>query len=92
MESKIKSMLVEASEDLEKAQEKMMRERETKLRENGFWLSILSNTYYLKNGNFSEFGGYEKLVKNLTIESTKKAFKKLFDFDNYISVALAPAE
>lgn len=79
-------------EDLEKAQEKMMRERETKLRENGFWLSILSNTYYLKNGNFSEFGGYEKLVKNLTIESTKKAFKKLFDFDNYISVALAPAE
>lgn len=79
-------------EELEKAKEKMMRERETQLRENGFWLSILSNTYYIKNGDFSEFGNYDKLVDNLTIESTKKAFKDYFDFKNYISVALAPAE
>jgi zinc protease len=78
------------AEELAKAQEKMLRERETALRENGFWMGILSNTYYLKNGDFSEFGNYEKLVKSLTLDSTKKAFNDLFDFKNYISVALAP--
>ncbi len=79
-------------EELSKAKEKMLRERETSLRENGFWMSILSNTYYLKKGDFSEFGTYENLVNNLTVKSTKKAFKEYFDFKNYISVALEPAE
>jgi zinc protease len=81
-----------SKEEVEKAQEKMLRERETQVRENGFWLSILTNTYYLKDGDFSEFGGYENLVKNLSVKSTQKAFKEYFDFENYISVALAPAE
>lgn len=78
------------AEEVAKAQEKMVREREVALRENGFWMGILSNTYYIKNGDFSEFGNYETLVKNLTVDSTKKAFIDLFDFENYISVALAP--
>ncbi|NOR75194.1 MAG: insulinase family protein [Draconibacterium sp.] len=81
-----------SKDELAKAQEKMLRERETQVRENRFWLSILTNTYYLKDGDFSEFGGYENLVKNLSVKSTKKAFKEYFDFENYISVALAPAE
>ena len=81
-----------SKEEVEKAQEKMLRERETQVRENGFWLSILTNTYYLKDGDFSEFGGYENLVKNLSAKSTQKAFNDYFDFENYISVALAPAE
>jgi zinc protease len=78
------------AEELAKAQEKMLRERETAMRENGFWMGILSNTYFLKNGDFSEFGNYETLVKNLTIKSTQKAFGDYFDFKNYVSVALAP--
>ena len=65
------------TEEVAKAQEKMLREREVALRENGFWMGILSNTYYIKNGDFSEFGGYENLVKNLTVDSTKKAFNDL---------------
>lgn len=77
-------------EELATAQEKMLRERETALRENGFWMGILSNIYYIKNGDFSEFGNYEMLVKNLSLDSTKKAFNDWFDFKNYISVALAP--
>jgi len=78
------------AEELAKAQEKMYRERETALRENGFWMGILSNTYFLKNGDFSEYGNYNELVKNLSTESTKKAFNDYFDFKNYVSVALAP--
>jgi len=81
-----------SKEELAKAQEKMLRDRENQVRENRFWLSILTNTYYLKDGDFSEFGGYNDLVKNLTVKSTKKSFKEYFDFENYISVALAPAE
>jgi zinc protease len=79
-----------SAEELAKAQEKMYREREVALRENGFWVSILSNTYFLKNGDFSEYGNYNELVKNLTIKSTQKAFGDYFDFKNYVSVALAP--
>jgi len=81
-----------SNEELEKAQEKMKREHETALRENGYWMGILSNTYYLKDGDFSEYGNFDKLVDNLTVNSTKKAFKKYFDFKNYISVALEPAD
>ncbi len=77
-----------SKEELAKAQKKMLRERETQVRENRFWLNVLSSTYYIKDGDFSEFGTYEKLVNNLTVKSTKKAFKKYFDFKNYISVAL----
>ncbi len=79
-----------SAEELAKAQEKMYREREVALRENGFWVSILSNTYFLKNGDFSEYGNYNELVKNLTTKSTQKAFGDYFDFKNYVSVALAP--
>jgi zinc protease len=78
------------AEEVAKAQEKMVREREVALRENGFWMGILSNTYYIKNGDFSEYGNHDTLVKNVTVDSTKKAFVDLFDFKNYISVALAP--
>jgi zinc protease len=79
-------------EDLAKAKEQMLRERETALRENGFWMSILSNTYYLKNGDFSKFGTYDQLVNGLTVKSLKKNFKEYFNFKDYISVALEPAE
>jgi zinc protease len=81
-----------SEEELAKAKEKMLREREIALRENRFWLDILSNTYYLKDGDFSEFGTYENIVNNLTVESVKNAFEKYFDFENVVSVALEPAE
>ena len=79
-------------EELNTAKEKMHRERELQVRENSFWLNILSNTYYIKDGDFSQFGNFDVLVDNLTLDSTKKAFHDYFHFDNYIGVALAPAK
>lgn len=79
-------------DELEKAKEKMLREREISLRENRFWLNILSNTYYLKQGDFSTFGNYNNLVNSLTVESLQKAFATYFDFENYVDVVLKPAE
>jgi zinc protease len=81
-----------SDEELSKAKEKMLRERELALRENRFWLNVLSNTYYLRDGDFSEFGRFNKLVTDLTKESVREAFKKYFDWQNYVSVALEPAE
>ncbi len=79
-----------SKEELSKAKEKMIRERETAMKENSYWLNLLSNTYYIKNGDFSEFGTYEANLNKINRKTVKKAFKKYFDFENYISVALMP--
>jgi len=79
-------------EEVEKAQKKMLRERELAERENNFWLNLLSNTYYLKDGDFSNFGSYDELVNHVDKESVKEAFATYFNFDNYVSVALVPEE
>ncbi len=80
-----------SEDELSKAKEKLLREREISLRENNFWMNILSNTYYLKDGDFSSFGTFSNIVENMTTGSVQKAFKKYFDFENYVSVALKPA-
>lgn len=79
-----------SADDLHKAQEKLHRERESNLRENGFWLGVLSNGYLYKNGDFSNFGQFDQLVNQLTIEKIRDAAKKYFDFKNYYSVTLKP--
>jgi len=80
-----------SEEELQKAKEKMLRQREVALRENSFWLSVLSNTYYLKDGDFSEFGTYNDLVNSINQSEVKDAFNSYFNFENYVSVALKPA-
>lgn len=80
-----------SEDELQKAKEKMLRQREVALRENSFWLSVLSNTYYLKDGDFSEFGTYNDLVNSIGQNEVKDAFNKYFDFEQYVSVALKPA-
>ena len=79
-----------STDDLQKAREKLLRERETNLRENKYWLNILSNTYYYNNADFSHFAEYKNMVNSITQEEIKKAFNKWFDFGNYYGVALKP--
>jgi zinc protease len=76
--------------DLQKAKEKLLRERETNLRENKYWLSILSNTWINSNGDFSGFNDYESIVNAFTTDDIKAAAAKWFDFKNYFGVALKP--
>lgn len=76
--------------DLQKAKEKLLRERETNVRENKYWLSILSNTWYYSNADFSGFNDYENIVNGLTTDDIKAAAAKWFDFKNYFGVALKP--
>ena len=76
--------------DLDKAKEKLLRERETNLRENRYWLSILSNTWFNSDADFSHFEDYESIVNSFTINDIKAAVNKWFDFKNYYGVALKP--
>jgi len=76
--------------DLQKAKEKLLRERETNLRENRYWLSVLSNTWLNSNADFSDFGDYESIVNSFTVGDIKAAANKWFDFKNYYGVALKP--
>ncbi len=78
------------ADDMQKAKEKLLRERETNLRENKYWLSILSNTYLNSNADFSQFNEYESVVNSFTANDFKAAFNKWFDFGNYYGVALKP--
>ena len=72
--------------------EKIKRERETNLRENNFWQATLKNYYLNLDGNFKTFGEFDGVVEGLTIESLKSAASQVFDFKNYISVALKPEQ
>ncbi len=81
-----------SAEDLQKAKEKLHRERETNLRENGFWIAVLSNGYLYKDGDFSNFGQFDTLVNQLSIDKIKAAAKKYFNFDSYYSVTLKPGK
>jgi zinc protease len=76
--------------DLQKAKEKLLRERETNLRENRYWLSVLSNTWFNSDADFSQFGDYENIVNSFTVDDIKAAANKWFDFKNYYGVALKP--
>ena len=77
-------------EDLQKAKEKLLREREINLRENKFWLNALSNGYLYKDGVFNDFNSYDDLVNQLSKEYITSVTKKYFDFNNYFEVSLKP--
>jgi len=81
-----------STDDLQKAKEKLIRERETNLRENKYWLNILSNTYLNSNADFSGFNEYESIVNSFGSDDIKSAFNQWFDFRNYYGVALKPEE
>ncbi len=77
-------------EEVDKAREKIKRERETNLRENSYWEATLKTYYLNKGGDFRTFGEFDGAVEGLTSKSLKSAAFKTFDFRNYISVALIP--
>ncbi len=79
-----------SEEEVGKAKEKLTREREVKLRENGFWMGSLKNGYLYNDGDFSEFGEFNKLVEGLTPETMKSVMNDLFNMENYFSVTLKP--
>jgi zinc protease len=78
-----------AAEDLNKVKETLIRERETKLKENNFWISYLQGLY-LNDDRLMTLDEYKTFVNSFTSKDIKKIADKYLDTENYVKVALTP--
>lgn len=75
--------------DLEKFKAESLRGFQVQLRENKFWLSVLSSK--LSNSeSLGDVDTYEKVVNGLTPDMLQNAAKKYLDTKNYIKFILYP--
>jgi zinc protease len=76
---------------LTKVKETQRRERETNLKRNGFWLSVLQ--FYYQHGIEPEsIWEFDERVEKLSTENIRAAAQKYFDMDNYVKVVLLPEQ
>jgi zinc protease len=78
-----------SGEYLEKVTENQRRERETNLRENGFWRSLLQ-AYDFHGDDLSLIMSYDNMVNSLTLEKLKDTADQLFNTENVVTVTLIP--
>lgn len=77
--------------DLNKVKETMIRERETQMKENNFWLSYLQN-HYLFNNKLLSFDEYKNLVNSIDNKDIQRVANKYLNTSSYVKVALTPKE
>ncbi len=78
-----------SEENLEKVKETLRRERETDLRDNGFWLSVIT-TYDRLGQDLADIAAYDPLVERLTAERIGDAAARYLRRDRYVQVSLLP--
>jgi zinc protease len=76
--------------DLNKVKETLIRERETRIKENNFWASYLQN-HYLQSDKLLTLDEYKNFVNSITAKDIKAVASKYLNFKNYVQVALTPA-
>ncbi|MFZ1729757.1 MAG: insulinase family protein [Bacteroidota bacterium] len=76
-------------ENLKKIQELQRRERETSLKENGFWLSRIQASL-TNNDPLNEWLDYDSKIDGLTLESLRASAQKYINLDNFVQVVLYP--
>ncbi len=74
---------------LTKVKETQRRERETSLKENRFWLSILE-TYDYHDEALLDILKYDELVDGLSLEAIQNAAQRYLSIANYVQVTLYP--
>ncbi|MBN1295004.1 MAG: insulinase family protein [Candidatus Latescibacteria bacterium] len=77
------------SDYLAKVKEMHKRQRETDLRENSFWLSVL-RFYYYHDENPTTLFEFDEKVENLSLDIIRETANKYFDMKNYVKVVLYP--
>ncbi|MGG7663063.1 M16 family metallopeptidase [Dyadobacter sp. BHUBP1] len=75
--------------DIEKFVAETQRKTETALKTNGFWLDYLDDNTFLGD-DLNEIFEQDRLLKSVTVASTKAAARKYFNDDNFIKVVLMP--
>ena len=78
-----------AEEDLNKIKETLIRERETDLKKNDWWVRKLENLYFYDEAKTSVKEFNDK-VKSVKVEELKAAAGKYFNMKNYVKVYLKP--
>jgi zinc protease len=76
--------------DLNKVKETLIRERETRLKENGFWLSSLQN-HFLLGDKILTLEEYKAFINSFTGADVKAVANKYLNTKSYVQVALTPA-
>jgi zinc protease len=76
--------------DLNKVKETLIRERESRMKENSYWLSALQNHYY-QGDNLLTMDGYKNFVNSITRKDIKVTANKYLNTKKYVEVALTPA-
>ncbi|MBK8884626.1 MAG: insulinase family protein [Bacteroidales bacterium] len=76
--------------DLNKVKETLIRERETKLKENGFWLSLLQN-HLITGDKLQTFDEYQNRINSYSLADIKSVANKYLNTQNYVQVSLSPA-
>ncbi|RMF62497.1 MAG: insulinase family protein, partial [Calditrichaeota bacterium] len=74
---------------LQKVKETQRRERETALKENGFWLRSLRSVYFHRADPMNILN-YDTLIDNLTLEDIQTAARRYLNTENYVRVVLYP--
>jgi zinc protease len=75
--------------DLKKAQEALIRKRETDIQKNDFWLNKIESIYY--NGdNPANVMNYKDRVNAITAADVKEVVSKYIKADHYVRVVLFP--
>ena len=75
--------------DLKKVIETMKRERETDVKENRYWLNVISQ--YSQNGEkWSDFNTYNKIIEGITADTIKKLANQYLGMENYARFVLMP--
>ena len=75
--------------NLNKAKQQLLKERETKMRENKYWLNTMK-AYNFDKIDYSEFKNEEKIINALTKEDIIAVAKKYLKEDNYVRIFLVP--
>jgi zinc protease len=79
------------SEDfLNRARETAMREHETGMKQNGYWLARLQAANLLGRDPVEHMLGREERIKAVSVANVKEAFTAYFPTDRYTIVTLVP--
>ena len=76
--------------DLNKVKETLIREMETRIKENSWWMSILSNHYY-QGDTLLTLDQYKNAINAVKGEDIKMIANRYLDATHYVQVALTPA-
>jgi zinc protease len=77
--------------DLEKIKEQQKRKLETDVKQNIYWISSLTETYFYGN-NPADILNKEKLIEGTSSKMIQDAAKKYINLNKYIRIVLKPEE